>query len=164
MEASANPATAFRRHDHESCSGSVMGRADALSREAGIRMTPVRRRTLEILLEEHRAVGAYEVLERLAKDGFGSQPPVAYRALEFLVEHGFAHRIRRLNAFTACMQPGEAHAPAFFICDACGVVAEASENEVRTALDAAASRLGFKIERVNVEVLGTCPACVGKPA
>ena len=156
---SANPATAFRRHDHEDCSGSVLDRADALSREAGIRMTPVRRRTLEILLEEHRALGAYEVLERLGRDGFGSQPPVAYRALEFLVENGFAHRIRRLNAFTACMQPGEAHAPAFFICDECGAVAEAPEEEVRGALEDAAARLGFRIARVNVEVLGVCPTC-----
>ncbi len=159
MHAAANPASAFRLHDHESCSGSVLSRAEVLSREAGLRLTPVRRRALEILLEEHRALGAYEVLDRLARDGFGSQPPVAYRALEFLVENGFAHRIRRLNAFTACMRPGEAHAPAFFICEACGAVAEAPEDEVRGALDAAADRLGFRVERVNVEVLGICPAC-----
>ncbi len=155
----ANPATAFRMHDHDSCSDTVLDRAEALSVEAGIRMTRVRRRTLEILLEEHRALGAYEVLERLAADGFGSQPPVAYRALEFLVQNGFAHRIRRLNAFIACMQPGESHAPAFFICDECGAVAEAPEEDVRGALDKAAARLGFRIARVNVEVLGTCPAC-----
>lgn len=159
-----NPAAAFQRHDHDNCSGPVLDRAEALSAKAGIRMTPVRRRTLEILLEEHRALGAYEVLERLARDGFGSQPPVAYRALDFLVENGFAHRIRRLNAFTACMQPGEAHAPAFFICDTCGTVAEAPEEEVRGALDAAAGRLGFRISRVNVEVLGTCPTCAAEAA
>ena len=164
MQPTSNPATAFRHHDHSNCSVDVLDRAEALSRKAGIRMTPVRRRTLEILLEEHRALGAYEVLERLAKDGFGTQPPVAYRALEFLVENGFAHRIRRLNAFTACMQPGEAHAPAFFICDSCGAVAEAPEDEVRGALEDAASRLGFRIDRVNVEVLGTCPACAAASA
>lgn len=161
---SADPATAFLSHDHEDCAGSVLDRADALSRDAGIRMTPVRRRTLEILLEEHRALGAYEVLERLAEDGFGSQPPVAYRALDFLVENGFAHRIRRLNAFTACMQPGKAHAPAFFICDACGMVAEAPEKAVKNALDDAAGRLGFRITRVNVEILGICPTCAAVPA
>jgi Fur family transcriptional regulator, zinc uptake regulator len=65
------------------------------------------------------------VLRRLAAEGFGNQPPVAYRALEFLVEHGLAHRIQRLNAFTACMHPGEAHAPAFLICRTCSTVAEA---------------------------------------
>ena len=58
---------------------------------------------LEILLESHRAMGAYEVLERLAAEGFGKQPPVAYRALDFLVEHGLALRVRRLNAYAACL-------------------------------------------------------------
>ena len=41
-------------------------------------------------------------VDRLAAEGFGHQPPVAYRALAFLTEHGLAHRIRRLNAFAAC--------------------------------------------------------------
>ncbi len=104
---------AFAPHDHSACSGDILAKADAKCAASGLRMTPVRRRTLEILLEAHRAMGAYEVLDRLAEDGFGNQPPVAYRALEFLVEHGFAHRVQRLNAFAACMHPGQVHSPAF---------------------------------------------------
>jgi Fur family zinc uptake transcriptional regulator len=155
--ATASPA--FHSHDHSHCSGDVLARAEALAAEKGLRLTPVRRRTLEILLESHRALGAYDVLERLAAEGFGNQPPVAYRALEFLVEQGLAHRIRRLNAFTACMHPGLAHAPAFLICRACDAVAEAPAAPVRKALDAAAASLGFSIERANIEALGLCPAC-----
>lgn len=124
-----------------------------------MRLTPVRRRTLEILLEAHRALGAYEVLERLAEDGFRNQPPVVYRALEFLVEQGLAHRIRRLNAFAACMHPGEAHNPAFFICKTCNSVAESATDAVRAAMDDAARRIGFSIERTNIEALGQCPDC-----
>ncbi|MCA3436129.1 MAG: transcriptional repressor [Rhodobacter sp.] len=150
---------AFARHDHAHCAGDMMARAEALSRDKGLRLTPVRRRTLEILLEAHRALGAYDVLDRLSAEGYGNQPPVAYRALEFLVEQGLAHRIRRLNAFTACMHPGEAHAPAFLICRLCDAVAEAPAAAVRAALDKAASDLGFVIERSNIEALGLCPAC-----
>ncbi len=159
MAAPLNPATAFVKHNHQTCSGGVMEMADQRVRDAGLRLTPVRRRTLEILLEEHRAIGAYEVLERLSKSGFGKQPPVAYRALEFLVENGLAHRIRRLNAFAACMQPGQTHAPVFFICSDCDVVAEAPDQGVGNALGVAGNRIGFEIERANVEVLGICPAC-----
>jgi len=130
-----------------------------MAKADGLRLTPVRRRTLEILLEEHRALGAYDVLGRLAQDGYGSQPPVAYRALEFLVENGFAHRIRRLNAFTACLHPGETHSPAFFICSDCGAVAEVPEQAARTALQNVATDIGFQIERMNVEVVGLCPSC-----
>ena len=118
-----------------------------------------RRRVLEILLEDHRALGAYDVLQRLVAEGFGNQPPVAYRALDFLVENGLAHRIRRLNAFAACMHPGEAHAPVFLICRACNHVAEAPAATVRAALDQAAAAMGFAVERSNIEALGLCPAC-----
>ncbi|MFZ1725922.1 MAG: transcriptional repressor [Albidovulum sp.] len=152
---------AFIRHDHSHCAKGTLARADALSTARGARMTPVRRRALEILLESHKAMGAYDVLERLAKDGFGNQPPVAYRALEFLVDQGLAHRIRRLNAFTACMHPGTAHVPAFLICTSCQLVAEASAPAVRGAMDAAAATVGFTIERMNVEAVGLCPACLG---
>ena len=155
----AEPGAAFVDHDHSHCAEDVLARAEALARESGVRLTPVRRRVLEILLEQHRAMGAYDVLKRLGEEGFGNQPPVAYRALEFLAEHGLVHRIRRLNAFAACMHPGEAHAPAFLICRNCNVVAEAAGSEVRAALDAAAAAMGFQVERSTVEALGLCPAC-----
>ena len=155
------PDLAFAQHDHGHCSTDALSRAEALAVARGVRLTPVRRRVLEILLEEHKAMGAYDVLTRLAAEGFGNQPPVAYRALEFLEDQGFAHRIRRLNAFTACMHPGEDHAPAFLICRVCDTVAEAPAAPVMTALTKAATQSGFVIERANIEALGLCPACAG---
>jgi Fur family transcriptional regulator, zinc uptake regulator len=154
---------AFVPHDHARCVGDVLALAEAQVAARGQRLTPVRRRTLQILLESHRALGAYDVLDRLAADGFGKQPPVAYRALEFLEDQGLAHRISRLNAFTACMHPGEVHAPAFLICRLCQSVAEAPGSAVATALTSAAAALGFAIERATVEALGLCPACAALP-
>lgn len=150
---------AFHSHDHAHCTHAVLARAEALTTASGARLTPVRRRVLEILLEQHRAMGAYDVLQRLTAEGFGNQPPVAYRALEFLVDQGLAHRINRLNAFTACMTPGETHAPAFLICRGCNAVAEAPATAVRAALEMAAADLGFTIDRASIEATGLCPAC-----
>ncbi len=150
---------AFAEHDHHDCKGAALAQAERMAREAGLRLTPVRRRVLEILLEEHRALGAYEVLERLAAEGFGRQPPVAYRALDFLVENGLAHRIRRLNAFAACMRPGCDRAPVFLICAGCGALAELPAPSAAAAVRAAAGEAGFALERLNMEALGTCPAC-----
>ncbi|HEY0276133.1 MAG TPA: transcriptional repressor, partial [Paenirhodobacter sp.] len=101
----------------------------------------------------------YEVLDRLAAEGYGNQPPVAYRALEFLVENGLAHRVRRLNAFAACMHPGEDHAPVFLICRTCDAVAEAPGAPVRAALETAAAGLHFTVERASIEAVGLCPNC-----
>ncbi|MCB2129956.1 MAG: transcriptional repressor [Rhodobacteraceae bacterium] len=163
-EQTPDAALAFEHHDHSGCSVDVLSRAEAISRARGVRLTPVRRRALEILLESHRAMGAYDMLQRLAEDGFGNQPPVAYRALDFLVEQGLAHRIRRLNAFAACMHPGAEHTPCFFICRSCDAVAEAPALAIRTAVDTAATGIGFRVERTNIEASGICPACAEDPS
>jgi Fur family zinc uptake transcriptional regulator len=152
-------ADAFAQHDHSHCTADGLAQAEDLLEGRKLRLTPVRRRTLEILLAGHRALGAYDVLQQLAADGFGNQPPVAYRALEFLVEQGLAHKVQRLNAFTACMHPGEAHAPVFLICRGCNAVAETAAAPVRTALEASATAMGFTVERSSVEALGLCPNC-----
>lgn len=143
-------------HDHGACVARVLDEVVAASAEGAARFTPVRRRALEILLESHTAIGAYDLLKRLGEDGFGTQPPVAYRALDFLVEQGFAHKIERLNAFIACMRPREGHDPAFMICRACRSVAETAADP---ALDRDAAALGFTVETRVVEIEGLCPKC-----
>lgn len=147
---------AFEIHDHGRCIASAMSAAEAACAAHDLRLTPVRRRTLEILLEAHEALGAYDVLARLDADGFGSKPPVAYRALTFLVDAGLAHRIERLNAFVACTHPGADHDPAFMICNRCGTVAE---GEAGGALQTSANAAGFHIERTVLEAEGICPTC-----
>jgi len=162
-EPTANPSPTpqgFEPHDHSRCVTSALASADAYCATNGLRLTPVRRKVLEILLQEHRALGAYAILDLLKDAGFGSQPPVAYRALDFLVSHGFVHK--RLNAFVACSHPGEAHAPAFMICRAGDTIAEAEAPTDATALSIAARDAGFEIERTVIEAEGICPSCRDK--
>ena len=54
----AEPDLAFAAHDHAHCASDALSRAEAVIAAKGLRLTPVRRRTLEILLEQHRALGA----------------------------------------------------------------------------------------------------------
>lgn len=150
---------AFDCHDHTACRAAALAHAESVCAVAGARLTPVRRRVLEILLEDHRAMGAYAILDRLRAEGLGAQPPVAYRALDFLVRHRLAHRIEHLNAFVACARPGPAHAPVFLICRGCSAVAEAPAAPVMAALGAAAGEAGFAIDQAMVEAEGLCPAC-----
>ncbi|SFI52153.1 Fur family transcriptional regulator [Jannaschia pohangensis] len=161
LEGATTP-VGFAHHDHDTCVAEGLAAAETRCEEDSLRFTPVRRKVLEILLQEHRALGAYSILDRLREEGFGSQPPVAYRALEFLVAHGLVHKIERLNAFIACAHPGEKHAPAFMICRMCECVAEAQSAPARGALGAAARATGFRIERTVVEAEGVCPTCADK--
>ena len=154
----------FAPHDHTSCVASTLQKAEAQCATQGLRLTPVRRRALEILLAEHRALGAYDLLGVLAKEGLGAQPPVAYRALDFLVGAGFAHKIEALNAYIACAHLGACHTPAFLICRSCKSVAEADTAPAQGRLDDAAREAGFVIERTVVEAEGICPQCQDEAA
>lgn len=159
MRKDATPKTTigFGKHDHAQCKSHGITRAEAVCAAAKVQLTPVRRRVLEILLETHEALGAYDVLARLSTEGLGSKPPVAYRALGFLVDNGLAHRIEKLNAYVACAHPGDTHDAAFMICRNCGLVAEA---EPRGLLKQTAGEAGFQIETLVIEAEGLCPDCV----
>lgn len=151
---------AFDDHDHAMCQSDALAVAERACADRGVRFTAVRRRVLEILLENHRAMGAYDVLERLNAEGLGSKPPVAYRALNFLVEQGLAHRIECLNAFVACTHGPSHHQPAFLICRSCARVAEAGVAPT-DGLKAAASAAGFVIDGCVIEAQGLCADCAG---
>lgn len=152
----------FAQHDHSACIEDAIAAAETRCEIERLRLTPVRRKVLEFLLREHRALGAYEILDLLREAGFGSQPPVAYRALDFLIAHGFVHKLERLNAFVACAHPGQTHSPAFMICRLCDTVAETQSAPTSGALGAAARAAGFRVERTVVEAEGVCPACATK--
>ena len=149
----------FRPHDHRRCRQQALAAVAAECAARGLRLTPARKCVLEALLESHRAMTAYELLDRLREAGLGSQPPVAYRALDFLVSNGFAHRIERLSAFVACTHGAEAHAAAFLICRVCRTVSEASLPELGAGLTEEAAAREFAVQRVVIEAEGTCARC-----
>jgi len=149
----------FEPHDHVGCIADALAVAEKHCAAHRLQFTPVRRRVLEILLQEHVALGAYDILERLRQEGLGSQPPVAYRALDFLLTNGFAHKVERLNAFVACAHPGQAHSPAFMICRECDTVVETRSTLNKGALGTMARTAGFRIERTVIEAEGLCGAC-----
>ena len=149
--------SSFEQHNHEICNQHYTNKLEKYCVENTLKLTPLRRKVFEILIRDHKPIGAYQILEILKKEGFASSPPIAYRVLDFLVEKGFAHKIEGLNSFIACSFVGCKHFPAFIICRKCDNVAEInSENAFpkgsHTALD-------FKIENAVIEILGTCSAC-----
>ena len=131
-------------------------------KEHSLKLTPVRRKVFELLLEEKRGLGAYRILDLLREAGFKSQPPVAYRALEFLVENGFAHKIGSQNSFVACTMPGEHHAPVFMICKKCDSVSEAPSSPSVSDLSHSLMEVGFEVEQTRIEAEGICSSCADR--
>ena len=146
-------------HDHGVCVADILAAAERVCADHRVRLTAQRRRVLEIVAEKHAAVGAYEIMDRMAEQGRRPAPVTVYRALEFLIDNGLVHRLASLNAFIACAHPGEGHAPAFLICRCCDAVAETRTDPGDGPLDGLAAESGFVVERAVIEAVGICPNC-----
>jgi Fur family zinc uptake transcriptional regulator len=131
----------------------------------GAKLTDLRRSVLGLVLDSPQPSGAYDLLDRLRDLRGPAAPPTVYRALDFLVEHGFIHRVERLAAFVGCIDEASLdhdhhhHAAQFLICTNCRKVAEIEDHDVAHALQAAAKRLGFSLKRATIEAEGLCAVC-----
>ena len=137
----------------------ILARSEALCRERGVRLTDQRRRVLEILCGAGRSVGAYEILEAMRDGPRALGPPTVYRALEFLVDQGLAHKLESQHAYVGCDRPGLPHAGQFLICNQCGLVTEMDDAGLVRRLTGLARGTGFRPARPVVELIGTCAAC-----
>ena len=148
----------FDSHDHGICFDDAIEQIENYFLKKNLQFTPLRRKVFEILIRDHKPLGAYEVLEALGKEGFSSSPPIAYRVLDFLIEHGFVHKIQGLNAFIACSHPNHYHSPAFVICRKCEKVAEIDGKKSGVSF-ATADIEDFEVEKTSVEMTGVCITC-----
>lgn len=132
---------------------------EAFCKEQGIRFTEPRRHVLEIIAAANKPVGAYDILKSLGKYIDNPKPPTAYRAIEFLMEHDYIHRIESLNAYVVCGTDHRHHGSQFLVCDSCGKVIEAHICEVPSDLAQQAKKQGFNLARWDAELHGTCADC-----
>jgi Fur family zinc uptake transcriptional regulator len=146
-------------HDHAHCLAVLMTRAEQRCAEGNVRLTPQRRRVLEIIATGHAAIGAYDILGRLGRYGHAPAPVSVYRALEFLRRHGLVHRVESLNAYVACVMSGTSHPAQFLICRRCRTVAEMNSPVIEEAIATGARSAGFSITEPVVEVSGVCLTC-----
>ena len=147
-------------HDHRRCSSDAMAIAEAQCLAQGLRLTPIRRQVLAVLLGSHQPIGAYEIMERLSPRGPRPAPITVYRALEFLRDNGLIHRIESRNAFIACVHNHASAEPVvFLICERCGTVGEAASAEVAATLRSAARAAGFTPKSPVIEIAGVCAHC-----
>ncbi|MDZ7670924.1 MAG: transcriptional repressor [Gammaproteobacteria bacterium] len=135
--------------------------AEQVCRELGVTFTPIRREVYQLLCRHDRPVGAYELLDDLKATRPRAAPVTVYRALDFLLEAGLAHRINKLNAFMACRGSDLAHSGLMLICSRCSTVIELEDRKVENSIQRSAADLAFKTGDELVEVVGTCSDCRG---
>jgi Fur family transcriptional regulator, zinc uptake regulator len=147
-------------HDHGRCTADALQHAERVCAQRAQKFTPIRRQVLQALLSSHRPLGAYEVIDELAKSMPRPAPITVYRALEFLMENGLVHRIESRNAYLACAHDHDTAAMvAFLICEVCGSVGEIPAQPAAQGLNTAARASGFTPKMSVVEITGTCAHC-----
>jgi Fur family zinc uptake transcriptional regulator len=147
-------------HDHRRCTADALKHAEVLCAERAQRLTPIRRQVLEVLLESHNPLGAYEIMDRAAASGSRPAPITVYRALDFLRDNGLVHRIESRNAFVACVNNhASGDLVVFLLCERCGAVGEAASVAVADQLKAAARAAGFTPKTPVIEITGICSHC-----
>jgi Fur family transcriptional regulator, zinc uptake regulator len=154
------PAFPAPDHDHGRCAADALAHAERVCELRARKFTAVRRQVLEALLSSHKPLGAYEVIDQLAKSMSRPAPITVYRALDFLMDNGLVHRIESRNAFLACAHDHDSAAMvAFLICERCGSVGEIAAAPMAQSLSAAARATGFAARMSVVEIAGVCAHC-----
>ncbi len=146
-------------HHHDHDAESFVEKVVRASRERGLRLTPLRREVLELVAASAKPVKAYDLLDQLRRHHDNAAPPTVYRALDFLIEHGFIHKLESINAYVHCPHPTQSHQVPFLICDQCLSAFEVCDERVAELIAAQAKALGFRPQDQTLEVHGVCRAC-----
>jgi Fur family transcriptional regulator, zinc uptake regulator len=137
----------------------ALARAQRICTLRGARLTPVRRRVLQLILLSDQPAGAYALLAELQRGRGKLGPPTVYRALEFLLAHRLIHKVETSSAFIACGDIEHPHESQFMICDDCGATEEIRDDEIVKKLRRLGEGRGFAVARQIIEARGVCPAC-----
>ncbi|ALB56385.1 zinc uptake transcriptional repressor Zur [Cronobacter universalis] len=138
----------------------VLAQAEKLCQQRNVRLTPQRLEVLRLMTIQPGAISAYDLLDLLRETEPQAKPPTVYRALDFLLEQGFVHKVESTNSYVLChLFDNPAHTSAMFICDRCGVVKEEAAEGVEDIMHALAARMGFALRHNVIEAHGLCAAC-----
>ena len=150
------------RHDHaHHHPHDALAAAQAHCASKGLRLTETRQHVFEALAKSPQAMGAYDLIDALANLGHKRLAPISvYRALDFLLEAGLAHKIESRNAFVACPHlHGVDEVVVFMICEQCGRVQEATSDAVAKAMASVAKGMHFLPRGQVIEMHGRCAGC-----
>ncbi len=153
----ADPCTDPKHHVHDA--RAYVHAVEQACASRGLRLTPLRAQVLGLVAAAGKPIKAYDLLDQMKGESGSTAPPTVYRALDFLLEQGFIHRLASVNAFISCHHPQVRHSVPFLICDNCQNALELEDERIADLLDQQAKALGFTPRAQTLEVHGLCAAC-----
>lgn len=138
----------------------ILSQAEVICQQRSVRLTPQRMEVLRLMTEHNASISAYDLLDLLRASEPQAKPPTVYRALDFLLEQGFIHRVESTNSYVVCHHFEEpSHTSAMLICDRCGSVTEQHADGVEEILKKLALKTGFTLAHSVIEAHGFCQQC-----
>jgi len=137
----------------------TLARVEAYCQKHGSRFTIQRKAVLEVISNSTTPLGAYDILEQLRTTLNNPKPPTIYRAISFLEQHHFIHRIESLNAYVMCDTDHRHSGAQFLICDSCSNVTEIHQCTLPKALTEYAKNADFTPSYWISELHGQCKDC-----
>lgn len=148
-------------HHHSHNAQSFVREVTAACEARGLRLTEIRTQVLVLIAASEKPIKAYDLLDRLKDARSNAAPPTVYRALDFLIDNGFIHKLQSINAYVSCHHPSVVHQVPFLICDECESATEICDERVAGLLADQAKSLGFRARAQTLEVHGVCKRCAG---
>ena len=126
-------------------------------------LTEIRKQVFEIIVKNNKPIKAYEILDKISNiNNKPSHPPTVYRAIDFLIENGFVHKLNSINSFVGCFHP-KAHKECYFlICKKCNVYQECCDDSLKDRISKTAIHNNFVISNTTLEIEGHCLGCSPK--
>ena len=134
-------------HDHERCTADALEHAEVCARERAQRLTPIRRQVLEVLLESHKPLGAYEIMDAPARSARGRRRSRSTaRSISCATTASCIGSKAATPSSPASTTTRRGDLVVFLICEHCGAVGEAASSGVADQLKAAARARGLHAE------------------
>lgn len=125
----------------------------------GLACTDQRTAILDYLMNSHSHYSPETLLQELQKKGFCVSRATVYRTLTHLEEAGFIREIALNTEHSHYEFIGQTVHHEHIVCESCGKIIEFSDPVLEDRIEKIAYENGFKINRHNVQISGTCRNC-----
>jgi len=141
----------------------TISRVDEICRSNNLGFTDIRKQVFEIIIKNNKPIKAYQILDEIRNiTNKPSHPPTVYRAIDFLIENGFVHKLNSINSFVGCFHPKTHEECYFLICKKCNLYQECCDDSLKDRISKTAVHNKFVISNTTLEIEGHCLDCSQK--
>ena len=128
--------------------------------ESKCSLTPNRSIIFEAIANYKKPVTAYELQNKIMKNGINLNISSIYRVINFWIKRGLIHKIGYLNKYIVCKKPKESHTHVVNICAKCEKILETCNKKMGIDFEEFSSKFGLIFAKnFHLEIPVICRKC-----